>query len=184
MQNCRAFSGSFRDRVITLVIAAASVGVTQSIGAHAQLRKSEVDARERQALRESFKENFRELQLLGINLLKLHRSGELDASRLNRDAKATQKRARALRSLMVLGNPDIKPLELPSKLRSEQDFSKFIGWMSRMIYDFAHSPIHTNAKVFDTELAAKAATDLVNITNMAKLLESSSANYIPNRNGM
>src|SRR5678816_2448927 len=104
--------------------------------------------------------------------------------RLNRDSKAIQKKARALRSLMVLGNPQVKPLELPSKISSEKDFSKYVGWVSRIIYDFAHNPIHTNTKVFDTELATKAATDLVNINNMAKLLESNSAHYLPNRSGL
>lgn len=169
---------------ITLLIGLLCLVITTTPAIHAQLRKSELDARERQALKESFQENFRELQLLGINLLKSHRSGELDAARLNRDSKAIQKRARAIRSLMVLGNPEVKPVELPSKLKSEQDFSKYVGWVSRIIYDFAHSPIHTNTKVFDTELATKAATDLVNIGNMAKLLENSSVHYLPNRSGL
>ena len=169
---------------IMLLIGMLCFVVTSTPAIHAQLRKSELDERERQALKVSFQENFRELQLLGINLLKSHRSGELDASRLNRDSKAIQKRARALRGLMVLGNPEVKPLELPSRIKSEQDFSKYVGWVSRIIYDFAHSPIHTNTKVFDTELATKAATDLVNIGIMAKLLESSSVHYLPNRNGL
>jgi len=170
-----------------LIAVAITVAWCQCVSATAtsiQLRKAELDERERQARKESFKENFRELQLLGISLLKTHRSGELDAARLNRDSKAVQKRARALRGLMVLGNPEVKPIELPSRIKSPDEFSKFIGWASRMIYDFAHNPIHTNTKVFDTDLAAKAAGDLVNIVNLAKVLETSSIHYVPNRSGM
>jgi len=148
-----------------------------------QSRKADSQERERRAAKESFNEHFRELQVLGINLLKDHRSGALDKGRLAKDTKAIQKRARSLRGLMVLGEPTEPPIEIESKIATAPQFDKFIGWLSRLIYDFAHNPVHKNTRVFDTEAAGRAAADIVNIINLAKLIEQCSGDYTPNRNG-
>ena len=148
-----------------------------------QSRKAETQERERRAARESFNENFRELQLLGINLLKDHRNGNLSRERLAKDTKTIQKRARTLRGLMVLGEPGGPPIQLESKINTPVQFDKFIGWLSRLIHDFAHNPIHKNTKVFDTDEAGRASADIINIINLARLIEQSSGGYTPNRYG-
>ena len=81
-----------------------------------QNRKADAQERERRAAKQSFNENFRELQLLGINLLRDHRSGALSKGRLSKDTKAIQKRARSLRGLMVLGEPGGPPIQLESRI--------------------------------------------------------------------
>jgi hypothetical protein len=160
-----------------------SVFLTFAHPATLQNRKADSQERERRAAKEAFNGNFRELQLLGINLLKDHQSGALDKGRLAKDTKAIQKRARSLRGLMVLGEPIEPPIELESKIRTAPQFDKFIGWLSRLIYDFAHNPVHKNTRVFDTEAAGRAAADIINIINLAKLIEQCSGDYTPNTNG-
>ena len=81
-----------------------------------QNRKADSQERERRAAKESFNENFRELQVLGINLLKDHAAALWTKGRLAKDTKAIQKRARSLRGLMVLGEPAEPPIELESKI--------------------------------------------------------------------
>ncbi|MND01126.1 hypothetical protein D3C83_199900 [compost metagenome] len=46
-----------------------------------------------------------------------------------------------------------------------------------MIHRFAHNPIHKNSKVFDMALASQAASDLVNIINLAKVIEDNANGY-------
>ena len=172
----------FLQTIIAGCLSLVSLLLTIAHPATLQNRKADAQERERRAAKESFNENFRELQILGINLLKDHRSGALNKGRLAKDTKAIQKRARSLRGLMVLGEPSEPPIELESKITAPQ-FDKFIGWLSRLIYDFAHNPVHKNTRVFDTEAAGRAAADIVNIINLAKLIEQCSGDYTPNTNG-
>lgn len=133
--------------------------------------------RERRAAREEFTKNFRELQLLGIGLLKTHERRDLRASRLSKDSKSIQKKAKALRSLTVLGEPKDSPKEYGPKIDSAQQFDRSIRELTFMIHRFAHNPIHKNSKIFDMTLASQAASDLVNIINLAKVIEVNADGY-------
>jgi hypothetical protein len=134
--------------------------------------------RERQATREQFKQNFRELQLLGIGLLKAHESGDLKASRLAKDTRAIQKRARALRGLMVLGQRVAPVDEVDRQIDSAAKFDHSIRHLARLISEFAHNPLHQNSKVFNTEDAAQASADLISIIDLAKAIENQAVHYV------
>lgn len=133
--------------------------------------------RARRAAKESFTQNFRELQVLGKDILKAHESGGLIRDRLARDAKLIQKRARSLRGLMALGEPRGQT-RVETTLRSPQDFDRSIRQLAQLVLDFAHNPVHQNSKVFDTNLAGKAAADLVAIVDLAKALERRAKDYV------
>ena len=134
--------------------------------------------RERLATREQFKQTFRELQLLGIGLLKAHEGGDLKASRLAKDTRAIQKRARALRGLMVLGERVAPVDEVDRQIDSADKFDQSIRHLARLISEFAHNPIHQNSKVFNTEYAAQASADLISIIDLAKAIESRAGHYV------
>ncbi len=136
--------------------------------------------RARRAAKESFTLNFRELQVLGKGLLKAHESGGLGPERLARDTKTIQKRARSLRGLMALGEPR-EQTRIETILRSPHDFDRAIRQLAQLVTDFAHNPVHQNSKVFDTNLAGKAAADLVAIVDLAKAIERRAKDYVKPR---
>ena len=143
-----------------------------------ETRDSAAKERERLATREQFKQHFRELQLLGIGLLKAHEGGNLKASRLAKDTNAIQKRARALRGLMVLGELVAPVDEIERQIDSADKFDRSIRHLARLISEFAHNPIHQNAKVFNTDYAAEASADLISIIDLAKAIESRASHYV------
>lgn len=140
-------------------------------------RQDAIKEQERRAVREQFRESFRDLQLLGIGLLKAHERRELKSGRLAKDAKSIQRRARTIRGLMVLGEPSSPPENFDKEMSTTGDFDRSIRKLAALIHSFAHNPIHKNTKVFNTDQAAKALSDLINIINLAKVIEDRAANY-------
>ena len=133
--------------------------------------------RERKAAKEQFSQNFRELQQIATATLKAHDQRSLKASDLQKNVRGIQKRAKTLRGLTVLGEPASPPENYARKIESPADFDRAIKTLARLVYDFAHNPIHQNTKVFDTNRAAQAIEDLINIINLAKIIEDNSDNY-------
>lgn len=160
-----------------------NAGNTQVLVTGSQSERAADRDRLRRAAREQFSQNFRELQVLGIGLLKSHERGDLRPPRLSKDTKNIQKRAKTLRSLAALGEPLDPPEEYGSKLGSPEQFDKSIRELARLIHRFAHNPIHKNSKVFNMALASQASSDLVNIINLAKIIEDNANGYTPYAEG-
>src|SRR5215207_739905 len=137
----------------------------------AQQAEQAARARERKAAKEQFSQNFRELQQIANTTLKAHD--------LQKNVRGIQKRAKTLRGLTVLGEPASPPENYARKIESPAEFDRSIRTLARLVYDFAHNPVHQNTKVFDTNKAAKAIEDLINIINLAKIIEDNSDNYQP-----
>ncbi len=143
---------------------------------NAQSRKMEQD-RERIYARQQFARSFRDLQLLGQGLLKDHKAGNLTPSRLEKDTRSIRKHARNLRQLMALGDLAIET-EIEKEVSTPEQFDKSIRRLSSLIWEFAHNPIHQNSKVFNTDQAERAQTDLLTIINLSRLIEDKAKSYI------
>ncbi|MDX2033348.1 MAG: hypothetical protein SF339_21920 [Blastocatellia bacterium] len=141
----------------------------------AQTRSADRE-RERAYVRQSFQKNFKQIQLLSQKLLQDHETGLVTGERLGKDARSIHKAARALRSLMALGEmAQVK--DVPRAIDTPQKFDESIRQLSKLIWDFAHNPIHQNSKVFNTNLARQAQTDLLSIINLSKALGDKSKGY-------
>lgn len=139
---------------------------------------NDVAARERarHAAQEQFTENFRSIQLLGIELLKAHEEGTLLPAQLAKSAKAIEKRARALRSLMALGPPAHERRRDP-QIPTRVEFDHAIRLLAKLVSEFAHNPMHKTPKVFDTIQAADAAAKIEAILDLAREIERKSGRY-------
>ncbi|MEP7272434.1 MAG: hypothetical protein ABI882_13105 [Acidobacteriota bacterium] len=156
---------------LNLTLLVAQMSTTQ------QAADAAAKERSRKAAQSQFTENFRELQLLGIGLLKAHEAGSLVPARLSRDVKAIQRRARNLRGLLVLGAPGPVTARIDREMRSPEEFDRAIHLLSKLVSDFAHNPIHKNTKIFDTDQATRAATDLIAMIDLAKVIERRARDY-------
>jgi hypothetical protein len=146
---------------------------TLNIQSHQRSAEAE---RDRAYLRQQFQKNFKNLQLLGQGLLKVHEDAKLTPERLEKDAKSINKCAKTLRSLMGLGEM-AKSVEVDNELTSPQKFDDSIRKLSTLISAFAHNPVHQNSKVFNTDQAERAQTDLLAIINLSKALINKSKGY-------
>jgi hypothetical protein len=142
--------------------------------------QSSTDQREREkaAARQQFVENFRDIQLLGQGLLRDHQTGRLTSKGLSKAAKSINKCARTLRSLLALGNM-ASEIEIDEEIATPLAFDEAIRKLASVISDFARNPHHQSSKVFNTDQAAQAQTDLLTIINLSKAIEKKSNGYIP-----
>jgi hypothetical protein len=136
------------------------------------------EARARARARYQFAKNFRELQELGYRLLREHEAGRLKPAQLAKDAKAIQKRAQSLRSLLILGD-DLPPPEVIGSLATPQEFDRSLRRLARLVYSFAHNPVHQNNKVFNMSEAARARADLATLIQLAKAIGGQAKSYAP-----
>jgi hypothetical protein len=153
------------------------VALVPQSGSTTQANEAAARERARKATQLEFKENFRSIQLEGVELLKSHEDGSLKPDKLAKDVRAIQKHARSLRGLLALGPPATKPRPPAPELVTAEDFDKAIRALSQLVSDFAHNPIHQNPKVFDTDQAGNAAAELVAIVDLAKLIERRARDY-------
>jgi hypothetical protein len=133
--------------------------------------------RERAYAREQFSKNFRDLQLLGKGLLRDHEATKLTPGKLAKDAKSINRCARTLRSLIALGDM-ASEVKINREIDTAPEFDDSIHNLAQLIWDFAHNPVHQSNKVFNTDLAEQAQTDLLTIINLSKALESKSRRYV------
>jgi hypothetical protein len=132
--------------------------------------------RERAYAREQFTKNFRDLQLLGKGLQQDHEATRLTPGKLAKSARSINKCAKTLRSLIALGEM-ASEVEIGKKIDTAQEFDESIRKLAGLISDFAHNPVHKSSKVFNTEQAERAQTDLLTIINLSKALENKSKGY-------
>ncbi|MGE0127496.1 MAG: hypothetical protein AB7U82_05405 [Blastocatellales bacterium] len=132
--------------------------------------------RERAYVREQFSKNFRDLQLIGKGLLRDHEAAKLTHDKLAKNTRSINKCAKALRSLLALGEM-ASEVEVNKEIDTAQEFDDSIRKLAKLIWDFAHNPVHQSNKVFNTDLAERAQTDLLTIINLSKALENKSRSY-------
>src|SRR5262249_16799865 len=116
-----------------------------------QSAKTWEQERERAYNRQQFSKNFRDLQLLGQNLLKEHEANRLTSARLAKDSKSINKCAKVLRSLSAFGRLAV-PQKIHREITTPQEYDESIRRLAQLIWNFAHNPVHQNSKVFNTEL--------------------------------
>ena len=133
--------------------------------------------RDRAYAREQFTKNFRDIQTLGKELLQDHEGAKLTPSKLEKNTRMINKCARALRTLIALGEM-AKEVEINRKIHTPREFDESIHKLSSLIWNFAHNPVHQSNKVFNTEQAERAQTDLLTIINLSKALEGKSRGYV------
>ncbi len=167
-------------RTLYLVIIVASMSpLSVSViakGGIGQGNKSIERERDRAYARQQFTKNFRDLQVTSQNLLKEHDEKRLTQKRLTKDIRIINKSAKALRSMMALGDL-AEPLKIDKEINTPQEFDKSIRRIAKLIYDFAHNPIHQNSKVFNTDQAQQAQTDLLAIIDLSKAIENKAKSY-------
>src|SRR5262249_8761217 len=132
--------------------------------------------RESAYAREQFTKNFRDLQLLGKGLLQDHEATRLTPGKLAKSARSINKCAKTLRSLIALGEM-ASEVEIDKKIETAQEFDESIRKLADLISDFAHNPVHKSNKVFNTEQAERAKTDLLTIINLTKPHKNKSKVY-------
>lgn len=141
-----------------------------------QSTKSWERERDKAYARQQFTKSFQDLQTISQNLLKEHENNHLTAERLAKDARLINKSAKTLRSLMVLGEV-AEPLKVDKEISTPQQFDQSIRRLAKHIYDFAHNPIHQSSKVFNTNQAQRAHTDLLAIIDLSKAIENKAKGY-------
>lgn len=168
------FSGAFSEPF------SPTVRVSSSLWPNARLQADRPQDRERAKAyaREQFTKNFRTLQLVGQGLLREHESNRLNKNRLAKDAKTVNRCAKILRELMALGNL-ADAIEVNKEINTPEEFDQSIRQLSKLIWDFAHNPHHQNNKIFDTDLATRAQTDLLTIIDLSRAIEEKAKGYTP-----
>ena len=68
--------------------------------------------------------------------------------------------------------------DLDKEIGTPEEFDESIRKLAKLIWDFSHNPVHQNSKVFNTDLASRAQTDLLAIINLSKLIESRAKEYV------
>jgi hypothetical protein len=132
--------------------------------------------RNRAYARQQFQKNFKDLQTVSQGLLKDHEAARLTPDRLAKDSRSINKCAKNLRTLMALGEM-ARLIEINKEIDTTKEFDQSIRQLHQLIYDFAHNPVHQNSKVFNTDQAERAQTDLLAIINLSKALEAKSKRY-------
>lgn len=133
--------------------------------------------REKELARAEFTRSFGALQNVGYALRNEHEERTLRPDKLEKYAKAINKHARTLRGLMMLGELDEPIRESRDPINTSKKFDLSIHQLARLIYTFAHNPIHQNHRVFDTDQARRALIDLETIIALSKSLGSQAKGY-------
>ena len=140
--------------------------------------KSAEAERNRTYLRQEFQKNFKNLQEIGKTLLQEHEAARLTPAGLSKHVKSIQKCAKTLRSLLGLGAM-ARPTEINKEIDTPREFDNSIRKLVQLIRTFAHNPVHQNSKVFNTDQAEQAQTDLLAIILLSRALENRSKSYLP-----
>ena len=141
-----------------------------------QSPKSLERERDKAYVRQQFNKNFSLLQVTGQKLLKEQEQNKLTSTRLADDVKTINKCAKILQSLVALGDL-AEPPKINKEINTPEDFDQAIRSLAQHIWNFAHNPIHQNSKVFNTNQAEKAQTDLLSIIDLSKALENKAKRY-------
>jgi hypothetical protein len=145
--------------------------------AYLQQTQKDLSERRKSAVQNEFTRNFGSLQQTAFALKREHEEQTLDARGLSRNLKIINKNARALRTVMILGDLPKPVVESKKPLMTISEFDQAIQRLTKLIYDFAHNPIHKNRRVFNADEAARARTDLENIIVLSRKIEDCAKDY-------
>ena len=162
--------------IIIIWCIACSLSSVNAMIANTQSKSPLERERDRVYARQQFTNNFRDLQTISQNLLKEHEEKRLAPARLAKDIRSINKSAKVLRTLMALGGLAV-PLKIDKEINTAVEFDQSIRRLAKLIYNFAHNPIHQNSKVFNTDQAQQAQTDLLAIIDLSKAIENKARNY-------
>lgn len=137
-------------------------------------------ARERAYAKEQFARHFKSIQVRSQLLLRLHEKRTLSAKQLREEAGQINKSARMLRQLIALGSLATK-VEQKTQFATPEEFEEAIRKLGNLVWEFAHNPVHQNGKVFNTQQAAAAQTDLLSIIELSRALRREGSGYRPPR---
>jgi len=135
-------------------------------------------ARERTYAREQFARHFKSIQVRSQQLLRLHEKRTLNAKQLREEAGQINKSARMLRQLIALGSLAAR-VEQKTRFAAPEEFEEAIRKLANLVWEFAHNPVHQNGKVFNTQQAAAAQTDLLSIIELSRALQREGSGYQP-----
>jgi hypothetical protein len=144
--------------------------------AHPQ-KSSGTTEREKEVARAEFSRNFSSLQNVGYAMRNEHEARTLKPEKLKKYAKAVNKHARTLRGLVTFGELEEPIRESRERLDNPRKFDLSIHRLARLIYAFAHNPVHQNRRVFNTDQARRALVDLETIIMLSKALGSQADSY-------
>ncbi|MFN0107436.1 MAG: hypothetical protein ACKVZH_01175 [Blastocatellia bacterium] len=162
---------------LLLLLTGFGMGVAAvSFSGFAQSAESKQKERDRAYARQQFSKNFHDLQITSQSLLKEHEEKRLTPDVLAKNLRTINKSAKALRTLAALGNLAL-PQKIDKGISTAQQFDQSIRRLAKLVYDFAHNPIHQNSKVFNTDQAQQAQTDLLAIIDLSKAIENNAKNY-------
>jgi ribosomal protein L29 len=133
--------------------------------------------RQKEVTRAEFTRNFGGLQQVGQALLREHEARKLSPEQLAKEVKAINRHAKNLRGLLVLGELKSPVQESREPLDTPRRYDQSIRRLARLIYTFAHNPVHQNRRVFDTAQAQRALVDLENIILLSKAIENQAKGY-------
>lgn len=132
--------------------------------------------RDRRNAREVFSKNFREIQLLGLGLLRNHEAGNLDPKKLEKTVRSINKCARTIEPLLALG--ELGSLEeYDREINTPAEFNDSILRLAGLIRDFARNPSLKDNKIFNTRQAAEARSHLLTIIDLSKTLAERARSY-------
>jgi hypothetical protein len=168
---------------IIVVVGLTLTSLQSDIQGHPSLQTNQpssvVDkARERAYAREQFGRHFKSIQVRSQRLLRLHEEGSLSAKQLTEEAREIHKSARTLRQLIALGSLATK-VEQRAHFASPEEYGEGIRKLANLVWEFAHNPVHQNGKVFNTQQAAEAQTDLLSIIELSRALQRKGGGYPP-----
>ncbi|MFN0122115.1 MAG: hypothetical protein ACKV2V_16605 [Blastocatellia bacterium] len=155
--------------VLSLLIVACAQGSAQSGGLTAEMERARNKA--------EFARNFGALQNIAYAMLREHEQGQLSAAKLGKNTGDIHKKARTLRGMMQLGELKAPVVENATALDTPGKFDLAIRRLSRLVYNFAHNPVHQNRRVFNTDQAQKALVDLETIILLSKVINGQAKNY-------
>ena len=135
-------------------------------------------ARERAYAREQFARHFKSVQVRSQLLLRLHEKRTLSAKQLREEAGQINKSARMLRQLIALGSLAAR-VEQKTRFAAPEEFEEAIRKLANLVWEFAHNPVHQNGKIFNTQQAAAAQTDLLSIIELSRALQREGSGYQP-----
>lgn len=163
--------------LISIILAVLGQAEVARIRGQANQNPSQLEKnREKAYLRMQFARHFRAIQVVSQGLVKGVEEGTLTGSRLAAESREINKSARALRTMIALGDL-AQEEELKVNFPGQQDFEEAIRNLGELVRKFARNPSHQNSRILNTDQATAAQTDLLSIIRLSKALSQQGKSY-------
>jgi len=163
--------------LISLILAVLGQAELARVRGQANQSPTQVEKnREKAYLRMQFARHFRAVQVVSQGLVKAVEEGTLTGSRLVAESREVNKSARALRTMIALGEL-AQEEELKVSFSSRQEFDEAVRNLGELVRKFARNPSHQNSRILNTDQATAAQTDLLSIIRLSKALSQQGKSY-------